>query len=79
MSILIQASKPYRVERTMRKKNITEEEALKIIDKVDKMREDYVRKFTGTSRYDARNYDFVITVDGKTEDKVVEQILYLLE
>lgn len=79
MSILIQASKPYRVERTMRKKNITEEEALNIIDKVDKMREDYVRKFTGTSRYDARNYDFVITVDGKTEDKVVEQILYLLE
>ena len=42
--------------------------------RVDKMRENYVNKYTGTSRYDTRNYDLVITMDGKTEDEVAEMI-----
>ena len=75
MSILIQASKPFRVERVMRKQNVTEEEARKIIEKVDKMRENYVKKYTDTSRYDTRNYDLVISADGLTEDEIVDNIL----
>ena len=39
------------------------------------MRETYVKKYTGTSRYDTRNYDLVINMNGKTEDEAVEQIL----
>ncbi len=75
LSILIQASMPFRVERVMRKQNMTEEEARKTIEKVDKMRENYVNEYTKTSRYDTRNYDLVISADGKTEDEIVDIIM----
>jgi len=75
LSILVQASMPHRIERVMRKQNMTEEEAIKTIEKVDKMRENYVQKYTNSSRYDTRNYDLVISADGKTEDEIVNLIL----
>mgnify|MGYP002523852967 CR=1 FL=1 len=75
LSILIQASMEHRIERVMRKQGLTREEAEKAIKKVDKMRENYVNKYTGTSRYDTRNYDLVISMDGKTEDEVTDLIL----
>ena len=78
MSILIQASMPFRVERLSRKQNMTEDEARKTIEKVDQMRENYVKKYAKTSRYDTRNYDLVIKADGKTEDQIVEQILLFI-
>ena len=74
LSILIQASMPFRVERVSRKQNVTEDEARKIIDKVDKMRENYVKKYTNTSRYDTRNYELVIAMDGINEDDAVALI-----
>ena len=79
LRVMIQASLPFRIKRLVRKKGITEEEARKIIEKVDKMRENYVKKFTGTTRYDTRNYDIVISADGKTEDQIVDQILLYVE
>ena len=75
LSILIQASMDFRAARVARKQNITPEEATKIIKKVDKMRENYVNKYTKCSRYDTRNYDLVISADGKTEDEIVDIIL----
>ena len=75
LSILIQASMPHRVERVARKQDITEEEARKIINKVDEMRENYVKKYTDTSRYDTRNYELVITMDRLSEDAAVDLIL----
>ena len=79
LRVMIQASLPFRIKRLVRKKGITEEEARKIIEKVDKMRENYVKKFTGTTRYDTRNYEIVISADGKTEDQIVDQILLYIE
>ena len=79
LSILIQASMPYRVERVMRKQNMTEDEALKTIDKIDKMRENYVKEYTGTSRYDTHNYDLVIRMDGLTEDDAVDLIMNYID
>jgi len=78
LSIFIQASMPFRLERLMRKRNMTEGEARQTIAKVDKMRENYVKKFTGTSRYDTRNYDLVIKADGKTEDEIVDIIMRVI-
>ena len=75
LSILIQASMPHRVKRVANKQNLTEEEARKAIDKVDKMRENYVNKYTHSSRYDTRNYDLVISMDGMTEDEAVDIIM----
>ena len=75
LSILIQASMEHRVERVARKQNMTEDEARKTIERVDKMRENYVKKYTGTSRYDTRNYQLVISADGKTEEEMADIIM----
>ena len=39
------------------------------------MRENYVKKYTGTSRYDTRNYQLVISADEKTEEEIADLIL----
>ena len=75
LSILIQASMDYRIKRVMERQNRTAEDATEIIKKVDQMRENYVKHYTGKSRYDTRNYDLVITIDGKTEEQVADFIL----
>lgn len=75
LSILIQASMDYRVARVARKQGMTEDEARKTIEHVDAMRENYVKKYTGTSRYDTRNYQLVIAADGKTEEEIADIIM----
>ena len=75
LSIFIQASMLSRVARVSREQNMTKEQARLTIDKVDKMRENYVQEFTGTSRYDTRNYQLVINMDEIDEDAAVELIL----
>lgn len=75
LSILILAPLAQRIQRIMRKRNISQEEAEQIIKQVDEQRENYVKKYTGTSRYDARNYDLVINSAGRSEDEIVEMIL----
>ena len=59
----------------MEKQGKTREEAEKIIGKVDRMRENYIQRYTGKSRYDARNYDLVLNVDGLDTGEAVEIIL----
>ena len=75
LSILIQASMEQRVQRLVRKRNITPQQAEAVIKEVDTMRDNYITKYTGTNRYDARYYDLVINMDGKTEDQIVDLIL----
>ncbi len=75
LSILIQAPMEQRIERVMKKQMLSREAAQKTIAKVDKMRENYVKTYAKTSRYDTRNYDLVISMAGHTEDEVVELIL----
>ena len=75
LNILIQASMLSRMARVAREQNMSTEEARMTIDKVDKMRENYVTKFARTSRYDSRNYQLVINMDELTEDQAVNIIL----
>lgn len=75
LSILIQAPKEQRIQRVMRKRNITAEEAEQIINDVDTQRENYVQKYTGTTRYDTRNYNLVIDSAGKTEEEIANIIM----
>ena len=75
LNILIQASMEYRLNRIMTKRDISEKEAKKIIKEVDEMREEYLKNDARTSRYDTRNYDLVIKMDGKTEEEAVNVIL----
>ena len=75
LSILIQASMPFRVDRVMHRQGLSQKEAEKVINKVDKLRENYVNKYSDTSRYDTRNYQLVISMDELNEDDAVEHIL----
>ena len=75
LNILVQASMDFRVNRIVTKRGISEKEAKKIIKEVDEAREEYLRNNARTSRYDTRNYDLVIKMDGKTEEDAVNVIL----
>jgi cytidylate kinase len=78
LSIFITASDSNRVQRVMRKQNMTEEAATALINDIDRKRENYIRRYTGTSRYDIRNYDLVLNADGHTEEQLVDIILSYL-
>ena len=73
--IFLQASMPHRIERIMRRQNVSEQEARDIIEKMDTSRETYIKKYEDTSRYDTRNYDLVISTDELSEDEVAEVIM----
>lgn len=75
LRIYIHASKETRIQRVMKKQNVSHEEAEKIISKIDKMRDNYVIRYTGQSRYNARNYDLTINMDHMTEDDAVKVIM----
>lgn len=75
VDIFITASRENRVARVMRKQGFTKEQAESLIDDVDASRENYVKRYTGTSRYDARNYDLVLNMDNLNEEDAVEIIL----
>ena len=75
LNIFIQASLEHRVQRVMRRQNVSEKEARDIIEKIDTSRETYIQKYEDTSRYDTRNYQLVISMDDLSEDDAVEVIM----
>lgn len=75
VDIFITASKGARIERVMTKQNMTKDKAVKLIDTVDQGRDNYVKRYTGLSRYDMRNYDLILDMDYLTEDEAVNKIL----
>ena len=76
VDVFITAPRERRIARVMQKQEVSRAEAERVIDKVDKTRDNYVKRYTGRSRYDARNYDLVINMmEGMTEDEAVEVIL----
>ena len=79
LNVFIQASMEHRVQRIMRRQNVGEQEARDIIAKMDATRETYIQKYENTSRYDTRNYQLVITMDGLSEDDAAEIILDYIE
>ena len=65
----------HRIQRIMRRKDVTEQEARDIIAKLDVDRETYIQKYEDTSRYDTRNYQLVISMDDLSEDDAVNVIM----
>lgn len=74
LNVFIQASTEHRIERLM-KKGKTYAAALDTIDEVDEGRETYLKKYSDRSRYDTRNYDIMLSMDGMTEDDAVAVIM----
>ena len=60
--VLLIADYEARVKHVSEKHGINKMNARKRIAAVDKEREEFTMKYTGVSRYDARNYDFVLNV-----------------
>ena len=79
LNIFIQASMEHRVQRIMRRQNVSEKEAREIIAKLDASRETYIKKYEDTSRYDTRNYQLVISMDDLSEDDAVDVILTYID
>ena len=79
LNVFITASNGNRVKRVMKKQGLTEEQAGDLIKKIDKARENYIERYTGTSRYDARNYDLVLSADGHSEDQLAGIILSYIQ
>ena len=63
-----------RVKRISRIQNIAEEEARKMIDRIDKERETFTRTVAETSRYEARHYDLVLNVTGHDPDEIAKSL-----
>ncbi len=78
-SIFITASPEHRISRVMKRQGLGRADAEKAIKAVDEGRENYTKHYSGTSRYDTRNYDLVLNVDGLSEDQAVDIILKYLE
>ena len=68
------AKRDARVARVARKQNLSKEDAAKVIDSVDRARDNFVQTVAETSRYDARNYNFVFDVTGMDPEKVASFI-----
>ena len=75
LDIFITASQPHRLARIMAKQGISEESALALIRGIDQARENYTLRYAGVSRFDARNYDLVLTADGHSEEQLADLIL----
>jgi cytidylate kinase len=80
LSVLIQAPLEDRINRLSRKHpEKSRKELEEIIKNVDQGRENYVNRYTESSRYDTRNYDLVINMHNLSEDDALQIILNYLE
>lgn len=79
LNVFITAPYPNRINRIMKKQGMDEEAAARLIKKIDKARENYIQRYTDTSRYDVHNYDLAIKVDGQSEEQIAETIISFIE
>ena len=68
--LLLLADRDARIARIARKQNLTPEEAAKVVDDVDKARDNFVESVAETSRHDARNYHICANITGLEPDTV---------
>lgn len=78
MHVFIQCSKEKRIQNLMTDRGITAENAEQLIDEVDRGRNVFTRKLSGSSRYDSRNYNLVLDVSDLTIDQAVDAIYYIV-
>lgn len=79
IKIFIVADRKERIARIANKLNITDNEAEKIIDEVDKQRENFTKTFAGVSRYDVRNYDLMYNTSHIALDTIVRSLACIIK
>lgn len=75
VDIFITAPREKRIQRVMVKQHLSEQEAAAAIDRVDEGRENYIKRYAGTSRYDVRNYDLVINMDNVPDENAAVELI----
>ena len=75
VDIFITAPREKRIERVMAKQHLSEQEAAAAIDRVDEGRENYIKRYAGTSRYDVRNYDLIINMDNIPDENAAVELI----
>ena len=75
LNVFITASMPHRIERIMKKQGLSEDSAKAVIQGIDQGRDNYIQRYAGVSRFDARNYDIVLRADGHSEEQLADIIL----
>lgn len=75
VDIFITAPREKRIQRVMVKQHLSEQEAAAAIDRVDECRENYIKRYAGTSRYDVRNYDLVINMDNVPDENAAVELI----
>ena len=75
LNVFITAPLPARIHRVMEKQQLSEEKARALIKSIDKARENYIKRYAGVSRYDARNYNLSLSSEGHTEEEIARIIL----
>ena len=79
LNVLIIAPESNRVRRVMKKQGLSEESAKVLVKDIDQKRENYIKRYTGKSRYDARNYDLVLNANGHTEEELADIIVSYID
>lgn len=67
------------VTRVMNQNGLSEKEAIKKIEKIDKFRADYYHYYTGRDWNDARNYDFCLDTTSMSYEKLIEVVENFIE
>lgn len=75
VDVFITAPREKRIQRVMAKQHLSEQEAAAAIDRVDEGRENYIKRYAGTSRYDVRNYDLVINMDNFPDENAAVELI----
>ena len=78
LSVFIHASWEFRMEKAAEKLSITPREIEKFLQKDDKRKFEYCRRFTGKEWTDATNYDLCLDSSKLGYDKCVEEIEHRL-
>lgn len=68
--ILIVADRDVRIRRIAEKEHLDTDEAAKVVDRIDRERDTFVRNVADTSRLDAHNYNLCINVTGLAPENV---------
>ena len=77
--VFIMADEPFRIKAMMQRRNLTEEQAKKLIKEVDKDRSSYYKYYTDQVWGDAENYDLCINSARIGVDGAVQVIKAYLE
>ncbi|NTV79225.1 MAG: cytidylate kinase-like family protein, partial [Clostridiales bacterium] len=79
ISLYIEASRPYCVNRVMKSMGVSEKEANHIITATDKYRADYYKHYTNGNYWtNPINYDFTINIERVGRDNCISEIKHYL-